>query len=102
MLQDPSPVRGPRGLLPIKLRPLWLLLILAAPNFTICMVIVKRELHAAVTLRLLNCFFDTELIRNIAKFIKPSLFICLVRRFLRILRGTSLKLLCLVDYLITT
>jgi hypothetical protein len=49
MLKDPSPVRGPRGLLPIKLRPLWLPLILAAPVFSLCMVIVEGELHAAVT-----------------------------------------------------
>jgi hypothetical protein len=49
MLKDPSPVRGPWGLFPIKLRPIWILLILAAPVFRLCMVIVERELHAAVT-----------------------------------------------------
>ena len=49
MLKDPAPVWGLRELLPIKLRPLWLLLILDTLVFSIFVVIVERELHATVT-----------------------------------------------------
>ena len=57
-------------------------MILIDSIFRILMVIIECELHSPMTRRLLESLFSTELIGNIAKFVKSSLLISLVRRFL--------------------
>ena len=81
-------------MIPIELGPFRFFLILIICIFSIIMIIIEGKLHPPVTRGFLDCgLLAAELVGNIAKLIKSSLFIRLVRRFLIRMYRLGLKLL---------